>query len=84
MIFTPYTIGGRELVDGGLLAPVPIAATRQTPADFVVAVDVNARSARPLVSPEAGDSEDEPHEADTIEIDGGLRARLSAWMGKFQ
>jgi NTE family protein len=27
-IFTPYTLGGRELVDGGLLAPLPITATR--------------------------------------------------------
>ena len=83
MIFTPYTVGGRELVDGGLLAPVPIAATRQTPADFVVAVDVNARSARPLVSPEAGDAEDEAHEEITTEIASGLRARLSAWMSGF-
>ena len=83
MIFTPHTIGGRELVDGGLLAPVPIAATRQTSADVVVAVDVNARSARPLVSPEAGEAEDAAHEAVTTEVAVGLRARLSAWMGSF-
>lgn len=43
MIFTPHRIGGRELVDGGLLAPVPIAATRLGRGDIVVAVDVNAR-----------------------------------------
>lgn len=42
MVFTPHRIGGRELVDGGLLAPVPIAATRQCVADLVIAVDVNA------------------------------------------
>lgn len=47
MLFTPHTIDGRELVDGGLLAPVPIAATRMTPADLVVAVDVNARTHHP-------------------------------------
>jgi NTE family protein len=47
MLFTPHTIDGRELVDGGLLAPVPIAATRMTPADLVVAVDVNARANQP-------------------------------------
>src|SRR5207342_3231924 len=27
-LFTPHTVHGRELVDGGLLAPLPIAATR--------------------------------------------------------
>lgn len=45
MVFTPHRVDGRELVDGGLLAPVPIAATRLTHTDLVVAVDVNARSA---------------------------------------
>ena len=43
MVFTPHRIGGRELVDGGLLAPLPIAATRLTHVDMVVAVDVNDR-----------------------------------------
>lgn len=46
MIFTPHVINGRELVDGGLLAPVPIATTRMAHADLVVAVDVNARHGR--------------------------------------
>lgn len=41
MIFTPAMFEGRELVDGGLLAPVPIAATRQMRVDRVIAVDVN-------------------------------------------
>lgn len=61
MVFTPHRIGGRELVDGGLLAPVPIAATRMSHADRVVAVDVNSRDlvrpARPVPPPvEAGAS----------------------------
>jgi NTE family protein len=50
MVFTPYRLEGRDLVDGGLLAPVPIAATRQVRADLVIAIDVNgppaARMAR--------------------------------------
>lgn len=41
MLFTPHHIDGRELVDGGLLDPVPIAATRLAHVDHVVAVDVN-------------------------------------------
>jgi NTE family protein len=50
MVFTPYRLEGRDLVDGGLLAPVPIAATRQVRADLMIAIDVNgppaARMAR--------------------------------------
>ncbi len=45
LVFTPVKLGGRELVDGGLLNPVPIAAMRQALADVVVAVDVNVRAA---------------------------------------
>lgn len=42
MLFTPHRLGGRELVDGGLLAPVPMAPMRQVQSDIVIAVDVNA------------------------------------------
>ncbi|KFN49822.1 hypothetical protein P873_08860 [Arenimonas composti TR7-09 = DSM 18010] len=42
MIFTPHRVGRRDLVDGGLLAPVPIAPTRAMHVDRVIAVDVNA------------------------------------------
>ena len=45
LVFTPVKLGGRELVDGGLLNPVPIAAMRQALADVVIAGDVNARVA---------------------------------------
>jgi NTE family protein len=83
MVFTPHAIAGRELVDGGLLAPVPIAATRQTPADLVVAIDVNARSARPLFSPEAGVAEDDASPPLELAATNGLRARLSAWVDSF-
>lgn len=78
MIFTPHVLGGRELVDGGLLAPVPIAAARQTLADLVIAVDVNARSSRPLVSPEAASEEEPPPTSEPA--NGGLRLRLAALM----
>lgn len=45
LVFTPVKLEGRELVDGGLLNPVPIAAMRQALVDVVIAVDVNARAA---------------------------------------
>lgn len=77
MLFTPVRMGGRELVDGGLLSPLPIAATRQTPADVVVAVDVNDRVAlalrhlRPVEAPPAA----EPAMATTA--DDSLATRLA-------
>ena len=40
-IFTPVKRGGRYLVDGGLITPVPIEAARQMGADFIIAVNVN-------------------------------------------
>ncbi|MDE2406742.1 MAG: patatin-like phospholipase family protein [Xanthomonadaceae bacterium] len=42
-IFTPLSIGGMELVDGGLLAPLPITATRLAGPHRVIAVDIHSR-----------------------------------------
>jgi NTE family protein len=46
MLFTPHRINGRDLVDGGLLAPIPMAATRLFSADLVIAVDANSQMAK--------------------------------------
>ncbi|HRA02365.1 MAG: patatin-like phospholipase family protein [Thermomonas sp.] len=40
-VFTPFLLHGRELVDGGLLAPLPITATRLSGAHRLVAVDMH-------------------------------------------
>ncbi|HUP92087.1 MAG TPA: patatin-like phospholipase family protein [Solimonas sp.] len=39
-VFEPVPISGKDYVDGGLVAPVPIRYARQLGADFVIAVDV--------------------------------------------
>ncbi len=39
-VFVPSLFEGRELVDGGLTSPVPVAVARQMGADTVIAVDV--------------------------------------------
>lgn len=41
-IFSPAHLGGRYLVDGGLVNPVPVSACRALGADVVVAVNLNA------------------------------------------
>ena len=40
-VFTPFELHGRELVDGGLLAPLPITATRLSDAHRLIAVDMH-------------------------------------------
>ena len=40
-VFQPTTINGREYVDGGLVAPVPVRVARSLGADFVIAVDIS-------------------------------------------
>jgi NTE family protein len=78
MIFTPHRLAGRELVDGGLLAPMPIAATRQFDADLVVAVDVNAPEALTLRRPQVEPPPLPPPVV--IDADPSLRDRVSAWI----
>lgn len=39
-VFTPHSLNGRLLVDGGVMDRVPIQAARDLGADFVIAVDV--------------------------------------------
>lgn len=40
-LFTPSTLDGRLLVDGGLVNPVPVSLCRALGAEFVIAVDLN-------------------------------------------
>ena len=49
-VFVPATIGGKELVDGGLTSPLPVQAARQMGADFVIGVDVGAKPQNPIQS----------------------------------
>ena len=50
-IFTPFVLHGRELVDGGLLAPLPITATRLSDAHRLVAVDMHGWPKAPAGEP---------------------------------
>ena len=45
-IFQPVKVGDRELVDGGLVSPVPVRAARNLGADIVIAVDISERPQR--------------------------------------
>jgi len=43
VLFEPLRVGGRDLVDGSLVAPVPVDAVRAMGPQFVVAIDVAYR-----------------------------------------
>jgi len=64
-VFPPVTIGGREYLDGGLVAPIPARAARGLGADLVIAVDI---SSRPSGKTKAGSLD---VLLDTISIMGG-------------
>ena len=68
-VFPPVTIGGREYVDGGLVAPIPVRAARGLGADVVIAVDI---SSRPSGKTKAGSLD---LLLDTIAIMGGAMGK---------
>lgn len=41
-VFQPVNIGGRDYVDGGLVAPVPVGYAQQMGAELVIAVDISS------------------------------------------
>ncbi|HEY9101742.1 patatin-like phospholipase family protein [Chitinimonas sp.] len=43
-VFQPAIIGGKRYVDGGLVSPVPVDATRDLGADIVIAVDISSKA----------------------------------------
>ncbi|WP_407352947.1 patatin-like phospholipase family protein [Luteimonas sp. R10] len=68
-LFLPHQVHGRELVDGGLLAPLPIAATRLSDAHRLIAVDMHGWPQRPPGEPAANGSPVQDH-ADAADAAG--------------
>ncbi len=73
-LFTPHEVHGRELVDGGLLAPLPIAATRLSDAHRLIAVDMHGWPQRPPGEP--------AQETDASSGEPSPSARLGAWVDR--
>lgn len=72
-LFTPHEVDGRALVDGGLLAPLPITATRLSGAHRLVAVDMHSFPDRPP---------GEPAQPQLAAHDPTLMERFGGWFGK--
>ena len=77
-LFTPHEVDGRLLVDGGLLAPLPITATRLSAAHRLVAVDMHSWPERPPGEPARSGLPLAP--ADPEEHEGWLE-RVGDWIG---
>lgn len=60
-LFEPVRMGGKWLIDGGIVDPVPVGLARAMGADLVIAVDLNSRivsrTKNRRVIPEKGDGE---------------------------
>jgi NTE family protein len=74
-LFTPVELGGRSLVDGGLVNPIPIAPTLNDRTDLTIAVNLNSL-ADTYEPPETAETEDEPQSSD------GYRERISKFVAE--
>lgn len=76
-IFTPHVVHGRELVDGGLLAPLPITATRLSDAHRLIAVDMHGWPRHPPGAPATAERNgQQPDEAP----ESGQSSRWLRWL----
>jgi len=66
VILTPTKWGGRYLVDGGLVNPVPVRILEEMGADFIIAVNVLPLGREKL--PEANEEHTEPKEPHILRI----------------
>jgi NTE family protein len=87
-LFTPHEVDGRALVDGGLLAPLPITATRLSGAHRLVAVDMHSwperppgKPAQPRPQPATALATDAGDAGDPDDPDDGWFDRLGDWIG---
>ena len=48
LFFKPVQIGGRLLIDGGILNPLPLHAVNRTNGDILVAADISGKDAMPV------------------------------------
>ena len=74
-LFSPHPVHGRDLVDGGILAPLPIAATRLSDAHRLIAVDMHGWPQRPPGTP-ADTSIETPESSTTARIADWVERRI--------
>jgi len=87
LVFTPYEVNGRKLLDGGLLNPLPVAPTLRDQHDITIAVNVDARPDRTPAA-EAATAPLQPAHRGPAAEDGGdpdsYRERLQTFIQDLQ
>lgn len=76
-LFTPMTINGVELVDGGVLNPVPMAPTFSQHSDIVIAVDASGQIDR---NPESTATEEQP----AADQEEGIRIQMKQFIDQLR
>ena len=76
LFFTPFKLKGVDLVDGGILNPVPIAPTACDETDITIAVNLNGTSGSPI----------EPVEVNTASetASSPFREKINRFIGRLQ
>lgn len=57
-VFSSVKIGKKELIDGGMVDPIPVGAVKKMGADIIIAVDLSMDLSETSVSTKKGDTED--------------------------
>ncbi|GMQ92386.1 MAG: patatin-like phospholipase family protein [Gammaproteobacteria bacterium] len=86
LIFTPYTLNGRKLLDGGLLNPLPIAPTMRDQTDITIAVNTEGLADNPkavTLDQPAMETDDEQDE-DGDSYKARIKEFISSIQGKFK
>jgi NTE family protein len=76
LLFTPFTINGVDYVDGGVLNPVPVAATIGADMDLTVAVYCGGASTKRI--------EPAKRAASTSRFPSGLQEKIRSFMQRLQ
>jgi NTE family protein len=76
LFFTPFQYKGVDLVDGGILNPVPIAPTFGDETDMTIAVNLNGPAESPIEPVDAGAAPESPSSP--------FREKINRFIGRLQ
>lgn len=87
LVFTPYTLHGRKLLDGGLLNPLPIAPTMRDQTDITIAVNTEGLPGNPkavTLDQPAMETDDDEQDEDTDSYKARIKEFIANIQGKFK
>jgi NTE family protein len=76
LFFTPFKLKGEDLVDGGVLNPLPIAPTAGDETDLTIAVDLNGPAGSPVEPVNVSAAQESPSSP--------FREKINRFIGRLQ